>query len=279
MGTMPLKKVVVLIVTFNSQRVLHKAIESLQRQTYPIEKLILIDTGSDDIAYLLPYKEATVIYGPKYGGFCLGNNLGFQAVPHDCDYLLLLNPDAFLFNDFIEKAVLHMEGNPKLGGVTGITYGYDLSKDAPTGYYDTTGIFPTWYGRWFDRGQGVPVSKNRYARNEYIPAICGAVFFLRKRALDEILLPGKNIFNNKFHMYKEDIDLSLRLARRGWKLLFAPDLEAYHCRGWQGKRGNIPKYYRLISAKNELVINFSRKNPLAVVYSVLKWGAVKFFNI
>lgn len=146
------RKVAVIIVTYNSQKVLPKAMEALSKQTLPPFQIIMVDTGSENRDYLVPYGKP--ILTKKGGGFCLGNNLGYQKVSQECGYVLLLNPDAFLFPDFIEKAVERMDRDPSLGAVTGITYGYCLEKMVPNNRYDTTGIVQTWYGKWIDRGQG-----------------------------------------------------------------------------------------------------------------------------
>lgn len=270
-----LKKVAVLIVTYNSQKVLPKALEALRKQTHPPHQILLVDTGSVDREYLKGHSE--VVFAQKEGGFCLGNNVGYPLVDPSCAYLLLLNPDAFLFPDFIEKAVERMEQDGSIGAVTGTTYGYDLAQDTPSGFYDTTGIFQTWYGKWNDRGQGEKENRQKYRSECSVDAICGAVYFARKKALDSVLVQGQ-LFKPHFYMYKEDIDLSLRLSRAGWKLLFVPHLHAYHCRGWQGKRSAIPRHFRLLSAKNELHIQLLRKNPLPIFYSGVKWVVVKVFN-
>ena len=270
-------KVAVLIVTYNSQKVLPSAMEALSKQTLPPYQVVIVDTGSENLDYLKPYGES--ILAKKGGGFCLGNNVGYEKIAPECDYVLLLNPDAFLFPDFIEHGVARMEQDSSLGALTGTTYGFSLEKMAPNGRYDTTGIQQTWYGKWYDRGQGQLVQKELFDQETDLKAICGAVFFLRKKALDQVLLPEGYIFPPHFYMYKEDIELSLRLSRAGWRLLFVPHLKAYHCRGWQGKRSAIPRLFRLFSAKNELSINVSEKKPLPIIYSVLKWGVVKFFNV
>lgn len=267
-------KVSVIIVSYNSQKVLHKAMKALYKQTLLPHKVVIVDTGSEDREYLTPYNH--VIFARKNGGFCLGNNVGYPIASKDADYVLLLNPDAFLFEDFIEKSVARMEGDASIGALTGRIYGYDIAKDVPTGRFDSTGIFQKFYGKWYDRGQGEKVTSQIYPEEE-IPAICGAVFFGRKKAFDAVLEKG-NLFKPDFYMYKEDIDLSLRLQKTGWRLLFAPELQAYHCRGWQ-KRSAIPRNFRLLSAKNECSINFARKKPLPILYSVLKWTVVKLLNI
>ena len=58
-------------------------------------------------------------------------------------------------------------------------------------------------------------------------------------------------------MYKEDIDLSLRIKSFGYGVFYASDLVAYHHRGWKG-RHHMSKWKKIMSAKNELEINKNR---------------------
>jgi GT2 family glycosyltransferase len=187
-----------------------------------------------------------------------------------------LNPDAFVANDFLEKSVQKMEENPQCGALTGQTLKWDIESDRPTGTYDTTGIFSTWYGKWYDRDQGSPAPKK--LNPQEIPAICGALFFAKKQALDQVLLQG-NVFDPNFYMYKEDIDLSLRLKKRGWNILFFPDLIGYLCRGWNRCRKEVPLQFRICSAKNERTIHWREKKAIPFVYSCLKLFLVQCFNL
>ncbi len=151
---------------------------ALLSQTRPADQIILVDTGSTDTRYLTSYKNATLIIGDKDIGFCKGNNIGFQHVSKKCDYLFLVNPDLFLAPDYIEKAIVFMEqpSQKMCAAITGTTLGYDIQRDQPTGLYDSTGVFSSWYGRWYDRGQGEAHEPARFQKVEEIPAICGAVF-------------------------------------------------------------------------------------------------------
>ena len=74
------------------------------------------------------------------------------------------------------------------------------------------------------------------------------------------------------------MDLSLRLRISGWTLKFDPSLIAFHCRGWDQKRTNMPKKIRLFSARNEIRVNQRAGNPIGVFYSLMKFMAVKLFN-
>ena len=273
--------VAVIIVTYNSEKHIYKAMECLREQSIPADKILIVDTGSKDPSYLNVFKanpNVEVILAEKNAGFCKGNNLGLQYVPKDYSYVLFLNPDAFLKPSFIELALETME-NEKIGALTGLTYGYNMEEDRPSGRYDTTGVFKTWYGRWFDRDQGRLIHEKSYRSLEEVPAICGAVLFCRKKAIDEISLRQGEVFDNHFYMYKEDVDVSVRLRKKGWKLMLNPKMAAYHCRGWTQDRSLMPRRFRKLSAKNEIRVNFRSKNLLGILYSTVKYTAVKVFDL
>jgi N-acetylglucosaminyl-diphospho-decaprenol L-rhamnosyltransferase len=275
-------KVSVIIVTYNSQNYIDSAMRALNEQGESVHQIIIVDTGSENLHYLDAYKgdmRVQILAIEKESGFCCGNNVGYQLVDASADYVMLLNPDAFLGPGYFKKAIEFMQKHPKAGAVSGKTLGYDIRKNQPTGLYDTTGIFVTWYGRWYDRGQGQEVTNSLYTELETVPAICGAVYFARKAALDCVLLTGKAIFDPSFYMYKEDIDLSLRLRRAGWTLWYYPELVAYHCRGWNSDRSKMQRLMRLCSARNDLRINLKRLQPIGVLYSLTKYLAVLFFDL
>jgi len=258
--------------------------ECVNQQTTLPEWIVIVDSGSRDPSYLQPYQaqsNVTVVLADKDIGFCKGNNIGMSKIPRHCDYVFLLNPDAFLTPRFVEEAMAFMEdpANRQCGALTGTVLGYDVEAGAAKGAYDSTGVFRSWYGRWYDRDQGSSYQSGRYRQPEVIPAICGAVFFCRKKALESVLIREREILDNTFYMYKEDIDLSIRLQRKGWSLCFVPSLIAYHCRGWQRDRSKMPRELKIASARNELRIQKYQKAPIPFLYSLCKFAAVKIFNI
>lgn len=276
-----MKSTTVIIVTHNSQVHIGKAMECLRKQTLAPERIIIVDSGSQDISYLEPYaceKDVEVVIEKGDIGFCRGNNVGMARVRPNCRYVFFLNPDAFLTPDFIESAAAYMQETPRCGMLTGTVLGYDIAKDRPTGKYDSSGVFRKWYGKWYDRDQGQYYETGRYLMNETVPAICGAVMFCRKKALDSVMIRGTEVLDNAFYMYKEDIDLSLRLRKRGWQLAFIPSLIVYHCRGWNRDRSQMPRKMRMHSAKNEMRIQLRSRYPLGVLYALVKYTAVKVFD-
>lgn len=280
---MPNAKVSVIIVTHNSEKHVDKCMDCLRAQAKQPSQIILVDSGSSNCDYLQKYTSQNgveILTGGSDIGFCRGNNLGLSKVAPDCDFLFFLNPDAFVTPTFIQKAVdfMEKEENTHCGALTGTTLGYCIESDRPTGLYDSTGVFRTWWGRWYDRSQGAFLNPNAYSSPEVIPAICGAVYFCRYAAAKKVMLSHNELFDNRFYMYKEDIDLSLRLKKQRWQLMFVPEAVAFHCRGWNPNRKRMPKKMRLHSAINELRIHWRQKAPIPLLYSLMKYCAVKCFN-
>lgn len=272
----------VIIVTHNSQLYIGHCIESLLTQSKKPDAIIIVDSGSKDPHYLSPYKEkeGIQVHVTKENiGFCQGNNLGMSRLPDSIDYVLFLNPDAFLTPTFLEEALLYLDqpASAPIGALTGLLLGYDIGRKQLTGKIDSAGIFQAWYGRWYDRAQGKE-NDGQYTQIEEVPAICGALFLCRKKALDSVLLGCYEVMDPSFYMYKEDIDLSLRLHHKGWKLILDPHLVGYHCRGWKTDRTQVPRSLRLLSARNEVRLHKRLHSPY-LFYSLFKYFGVKVLNL
>lgn len=272
----------VIIVTHNSQPYLATCLAHLKAQTQRPDQIIIVDSGSFDTGYLSAHaKEKGVVLclQKENIGFCRGNNIGLSYVSFKTDYILFLNPDAFLWPSFIQRAIVRMENaaSARIGVLSGLLLGYDVEKKAATGLIDSSGIFRTWYGKWYDRDQGNVYGKRIFPDLEPVPAICGALMFCRLNAIQSVYLGPNQAMDESFFMYKEDIDLSLRLRKKGWSLIFDPSLTAYHCRGWNQNRAAVPRVFRLMSAKNEMRLNARIKSPY-YFYSALKYLAVKLLD-
>jgi GT2 family glycosyltransferase len=266
--------VAVIVVTYDSQRVLGMCLDSLQRQTHPPDLVVIVDNHSPHQAYLdsVPQEPPfRLLRGSRNEGFCGGNNTGY-ALARSCRYVLFLNPDAFPSNRFIEDALAWMERpeNARVGCVTGALLGFDVDGRRPTGRIDCTGVFQHWYGKWYDRGKGSPWDRaTTRTETEDVPAACGALMFCRTEALEQAALRPGEIFDSRFFMYKEDIDLSLRLRARGWRIVYRPQLLCHHGRGWQGRVSASYRSKRL-SARNELRVCW-RHRRATLPYSLAKY--------
>jgi len=266
----------VVIVTHNSSEVLPYCLDHLGRQNVRIDSLVIVDSGSMDISYLkaLDQREKVKLILTDNIGFAQGNNLGLKEINDQSGVVVFLNPDTFLPEGYILQAIEVLREHKDAAIVSGKLLGFNVREGKETGKIDSTGIYRKWYGRWHDRGKGENDS-NRYNSIEMIPAVCGALMVCRMEAF---LRYGGEVFDSDFFLYKEDIELSLRLRRDGWKLVYEPRLEAYHCRGWENKRKKIPFVLRLMAAKNEILLYRKHPSPY-IVWALFKYFLVFVFRI
>ena len=145
-----------------------------------------------------------------------------------------------------------------------------------TGLLDSTGIFRKWYGRWYDRGQGEP-DRGQFAWPDDVPAACGALLFCRKKALDQVALAGGAVFDPDFFLYKEDIELCLRLRKKGWLTRYEPGIKAWHGRGWR-QRGEMSLALRTAAAKSEIILYRKHPSPY-LLWALLKYLAVRLLKV
>ena len=271
-----MQKVAAIIVSHNSDSVLPRCLDALAEQSVAVREIIIVDCGSENRRSLLSLgtQEGVTLVETSNIGFSRANNLGMEFVSPQTDFVVFLNPDTFLTPDFIEVSLEICLNNPQAGMVSGKLNGYDIKQNAPTGRLDSTGIFRKWYGRWFDRGQGEK-DQGQYDAPALVPALCGALLFCRMTALR--ILSGP-VFDPDFFLYKEDIELSLRMRKAGWQLLYHPKLLAYHGRGWNKKRGKIPVELRRMAAANEILLYKKHPSPY-MVWAWLKYFLVRFAHL
>ncbi len=266
----------IIIVTHDSQEVLPLCLAHLAAQTVEITSTVIVDSGSADRQYLECCRKADNIKLVKTGniGFGRANNLGFSLVRNLEGIVVFLNPDTFLPPGFLAKVLDVMDGKKKIGILSGKLLGYDLGKNRATGKIDSTGIFRKWYGRWYDRGMGEK-DRGRYNKKNTLPAVCGALMICPVEVLRKY---GEEVFDPLFFLYKEDIELSLRLHRDGYDLVYEPCLVAFHCRGWRRDRRKIPFHLRLMASKNE--IQLYRKHPSPyILWAITKYLLVRFCRL
>jgi N-acetylglucosaminyl-diphospho-decaprenol L-rhamnosyltransferase len=265
----------VVIVSYRSEMVLPRCLLALSMQSRQANRIVVVDSNSPDQGYLERLGPTVQVMRNKFNvGFCRGNNIGVRACS-DSDYILFLNPDAFLSSTFIADALNWMRRpeNSRVAILTGTLLGFDIELGRPNNRIDSTGLFQNWYGRWYDRDQGMLLEEaSERLGSEDVPAACGALMFCRVKALQDALLREGEVFDERFFMYKEDIDLSLRVARKGWRVSFVPNFICWHGRGWR-ERGSAPLWAKRISARNELRICM-RNRGRGMLFSSAKYAYV-----
>ena len=129
-------QVFTIIVTYNPGKWLYKCLSSLANSNY-LNKVIIVDNGSTDGSQQQikdHYKDIDLIQSGTNLGFGKANNFGIKrAYEAGADYILLLNQNAWVEEDTIEKLVNIHQKNPEYaitspvhlnGAGTALGYGF-----------------------------------------------------------------------------------------------------------------------------------------------------------
>ena len=228
----------ILIVTYNSVRLIDKLLEHLARETRDIAaEVSVVDKASHDgtarqIRRFHP--GVKLIESTENLGFAAGNNL---AARHALGrYLLLLNPDALPQPGALAQALALLERHPQVGLAGGQLTGPDGSRQPSARMFPTlrdefftlSGLaarFPS--NRWLARLDRHWADPEKDALVDWIP---GAFVFIPTRVFAR--LGG---FDERFFMYYEEVDLCRRMQQAGLQIHYWPALRAMHIGGESAK--------------------------------------------
>jgi len=220
----------VLIVTWNSAQFLEKCFASIDRQEYRDLEVVVVDNASTDITRdLLRSREAKwrVMYNPTNVGFAAGQNQALRAAHGD--WLLCLNPDVLLAEDFIVRLLEALSLHAEAGAICGKLLRWVPSAEVErTHIIDSTGIYFTRNMRHLDRG-AEETDNGQYDRLQWVFGATGAAAMFRRPFVEAVSVDGE-FFDEDFFAFREDADLAWRAQLMGWKCLYVPSAVAWHVR-------------------------------------------------
>lgn len=226
-----MKLVSIVLVTWNSLRYLAWCREAILHQSFPRWEVIIVDNASTDGTrewLLQEWNEARSIFLDENLGFCKAVNIGIASAHGS--YILLLNPDVSIDQEFIGTLYQSMESFPNAALMTGKllrSYGPGRTALEPP-VIDSTGIYFKRNLRHFDRGNG-EVDRGQYEKTESVFGASGAAMFLRREVAAQIAIDGE-FLDEDFFAFRDDADVSWRARLLGWEVLYIPKAVAYHVR-------------------------------------------------
>jgi len=245
----------VLIVTWNSAPYIEKCFASIDRQQYRDLEVVVVDNASTDAtADLLRSREAKwhVIYNPQNVGFAAGQNQAIRTAHGD--WLLCLNPDVLLAEDFIVRLFEALSRHAEAGAICGKLLRWDRSAEVErTQIIDSTGIYFTRNMRHLDRG-AEETDNGQYDRLEWVFGATGAAAMFRRPFVEAVSVDGE-FFDEDFFAFREDADLAWRAQLMGWKCLYVPSAVAWHVRRvTPERREQLPHEINWHSVKNRFLM-------------------------
>lgn len=228
----------IIIVSFNTREVLRQCLHSLYAAIgqRPAEVIVIDNASRDQSAEMVAqdFPLAHLVRSQSNLGFAAANNVGFALATGR--YVVLLNPDAQLDADALDRAVRFMDVTPN-AGMLGARLVDERGVDQPSArqfpsllneLLTLSGLaarFPQsrLCGRfdrtWADPAQAAPV--------DWVP---GAFAVIRHAALRSV-----GGFDERFFLYYEEVDLCRRFAAAQWEIWYRPEIVVKHIGGVSSK--------------------------------------------
>ncbi len=266
-----------IILNWNGSEETIACLHSMQAQTYLNLHLLVIDNGSvDDSVQKIKsaFPDISLIENDTNLGFAGGVNVGLRhALAAGAEYVLILNNDLVIDPNCVMEmtnclqediafvtAVIYYTNDPnRIWSIGGHIHPLTLEKTS-----DARGIL--------DTGQLTDVLSR-----DFVP---GGATMMSRIALEKI-----GLFDERFFLYYEDADISLRALRAGLKSIVATKAKMWHSvsasaggtdspreRYWMA-RSSIIYFYKHARLKQIPIIIFWRTgSALRTTYRLLRKG-------
>ncbi len=272
-------KLSVIVVTYNSMRYLPDFIDSIFNQSYFTDykltpDIFIVDNASTDntIKFIKDHYPTVHLLRNM-------NNIGLPRAWNQAikitqgEYILIMNPDLILHQDFVKTALKIMQNDQTVASVGGklyqlklVTFDSDvgIGNLEKTNILDSCGLQPFKNRSFVERGAG-EVDHGQYNKTQEIFGVSGACVLYRRQALEQIKY-NNEYFDEDFFLYKEDIDMAWRLRLAGWSAIYTPQAIAYHHRRARSlKKRNFLKTIKYRRQKEKFVNFYSYRNHLLLL--------------
>lgn len=234
-----------------------------------------------------------VIKNSENLGFSGGNNVAIKyALENKADYVLILNNDTYADENFLEELLKVAETDNKIGILVPKIYfapGFEYHKDRYS-KNELGKVF--WYGGgkidWANvigHHRGVDeVDKGQYDKTQRTEIATGCCMLIKKEVFENV-----GLLDDKYFLYYEDSDLSMRAKSKGFKVVYVPTSIIWHKNaGSAGGSGSILQDYYI--TKSRLLFGFRYaparsklalfKESLSILFRGRQWqkrGVIDFY--
>lgn len=263
---MSVKKLSIIIVTYNSSNEIEQVIQSILKTVYELDyEIIVVDNNSrDDTVSKISgiSTKIRLISNKKNVGFANANNQGFQVAQGD--FILILNPDIILTSETKLKDLCERLTQDRRIGIIAprLNYSDGSIQESVRGFPSLTlqlirmmkidGLFRNsqYYRNYM-------VSDKDMNKESFVDWVIGAFMLIRKELLFEV-----GLFDKQYFMYMEDADLCVNLRKRGYKICYSPQFSAIHAYKRESSKGILSslKWFHIISSIR-FYLKHGYKNP------------------
>lgn len=252
----------IIIVTHNNRdEYLRDCLEFLKKAcSKKTTEIVVVDNNSLDgtVEWLKKeYPYVKVIANKENIGFARANNQGL-SICRESKWILLLNPDTRALQDSIDQLVQEAEKwtNAGVFGPMLLNEDGSIQKSCRN--------FPSFTGEilhvlFLDR---IPPFSYRYGLRHWnhqtmrkVEWLSGACMLIPRQVADQA-----GLFDERFFMYSEDMDLCYRIHKLGRDIVFVPKARVIHFGGGSSKKQRLEMLYELFKSKYLFIeIHFGAK--------------------
>lgn len=281
-----MKKISIIILNWNSWKETFECLDSIlktNKNFFHLE-IILVDNASSSSfdeklrEYAKKSKERNInlafIQNKENLGFAGGNNIGIKkALENKADFILILNNDTIVDKNLVINLLKSSEKDEKDGVIGAKIYfakGYEFHKDRYK--KDDLGKIIWFAGGIIDWNnvysshRGVDeVDVGQYDKRIETDFVTGCCMFVKREVFEKV-----GFFDEKYFLYLEDADLSMRAKKTGYRLIYEPKAFLWHKNAQSsGKPGS--KTHEYYQTRNRLLFGF-KYTKLRTKISLLKEG-------
>lgn len=271
-----MSNIAVIVLNWNGKKDTLDCLKYLDKQQIDANfQVIVVDNGSADdsvTAIKKRFPDVDVISSKANLGFAQGNNIGIKfALEKGADYIVVLNNDTIQDTNLLRELQLVLEDNPKAAITVPKIYfakGYEFHKER---YKENEKGKVLWYAGgvidWSNvvgHHRGVDeIDKGQFDKLEETEYATGCCFMIKRSVLEKV-----GLFDQRYFLYYEDSDLSMRVKREGFSIYFVPKAKMWHKNaGSAGGSGSTLQDYYI--TRNRLLFGLQYA-PLRTKLSLIK---------
>lgn len=233
--------------------------------------IVVVDNFSQDNSVPTLEKQSGIVLLKNSDnlGYSGGNNVGIRyCIKEACDLVVILNNDTILRGTTITELIAGSKKSdivsPKIYFAKGFEYHKNRYREKDMGNV-------IWYagGRidWenvIGIHEGVDqIDSGQFNLARDIDYATGACFLIKKAVFDKI-----GLFDEKYFLYLEDMDLSVRAKKAGFKIMYQPTATLWH-KNASSSGGSGSKLQDYYISRNRLLFAFKYAKPKTKI-AVLK---------
>ncbi len=269
----------IVLINYNSSSYTKKCIESLKASissdiSYDI---IVVDNASEEKDYsnlksFIEQDKVNLISSNLNTGFATGNMLGFENC--NSKYVLFLNNDTLVKDNFIQKLFNFMKSHPECGLCGGQMF--NENGEWVNSFGNLPSLWERYLGKTLPRilfPQFFKNPKQKFTSPQKVGFVSGSDLFVRSDVFKKVGGLDKDFF-----LYCEEEDLGLKMYKAGYTVYYIPDAHFIHYCGVSTGRSLAMDKEFYISFKLMITKHFGKWGYLLFLPSLLFKHAKKIFK-